>query len=499
MNQLLHILVKDVRRLRWEIAATLLLTALLAWLNGDNRLLFPGSPQEQRLASLMHMLQPSSVFAWWFLILTLLHGEAIPGIRQFWITRPYRRASLLGAKLLFIVLFVNLPVFLADLLVLTRAGSPLSGLLPALLWKQVLFGAMFLLPAIGIAAVTAGFSQVVMAVIGLVVLNSLMAMIPGVSSGFWGGLGWWNTALLVLLLLLASSVLLYWQYFRRKTGWSRLFIALTVAAFFLVNSMISFRTAFSWQQRLAHRPGAGDSYTIKPATERGRNSWGSQTRVDPRYVQIGLPIDHQLPAGMEILSDHLEARLSLAAAIVDSGQWSESHGSPWIELSIRRDQFEKIRSQALQIDVTVFATLFGGKQTAAMPYGGGPRPVPGVGVCGTRDQGVLFVWCREAFSSKLWTRGSLWDRETGDRSLLDTLTHANYAPFHVDPGVSPLNNHVLQFRFGSKQRKDENLWNPRRLAATEIEFTSMEPLDHVVRTVRFDNVRLEDFQIIEPN
>ena len=41
-------------------------------------------------------------------------------------------------------------------------------------------------------------------------------------------------------------------------------------------------------------------------------------------------------------------------------------------------------------------------------------------------------------------------------------------------------------------------WNPRRLGLTEIEFTGMEPLDHVIRTVRFDNLRLEDFEVLDP-
>jgi hypothetical protein len=340
---------------------------------------------------------------------------------------------------------------------------------------------------------------VVMAVIGLVVLNSLIAMVPGVGNMLGGGLGWWNVTFGLVILLGGTTVLLYWQYFRRKTGWSRLLIAGAMAAFFLVNSLISFRTAYSWQQHFAHRPGAGESYTIKPAIERPRLNWEPSMRVDPRHAQIALPIDHTLPAGLEMQSDRVEVSLSLPATAVVARQWTESQGRPWIYLTIGRGQFEGVRAQALRIDVTVFATLFGNKQTATMPFGGNPRPVPGVGVCGTKELGNLFVFCREAFSSKLWTRVTLRDRETGDRSHPDTLTQANYAPFHVDPGVSPLTNHTSRFGFGSPSQRDERLWNPRRLAATEIEFTGMEPLDHVVRTVRFDNVRLEDFQIVEPN
>ncbi len=48
--------------------------------------------------------------AWWFLVSLAVYGEPLPGNRQFWITRPYRWTSLLGAKLLFIVAFVSFPL-----------------------------------------------------------------------------------------------------------------------------------------------------------------------------------------------------------------------------------------------------------------------------------------------------------------------------------------------------------------------------------------------------
>ena len=50
----------------------------------------------------------------WYLIARLIHAETLPGDRQFWITRPYRWQSLLGAKVLFVLVFLNLPMTVAD-------------------------------------------------------------------------------------------------------------------------------------------------------------------------------------------------------------------------------------------------------------------------------------------------------------------------------------------------------------------------------------------------
>ncbi len=46
MDQILHKLKKDIRRLRWEIAASVAISILLAWLSGDIRLVRPIAPQD---------------------------------------------------------------------------------------------------------------------------------------------------------------------------------------------------------------------------------------------------------------------------------------------------------------------------------------------------------------------------------------------------------------------------------------------------------------------
>ena len=501
MDQIIHILIKDIRRLRWEIAGTLLVTALLAWLNGDNRLLLPVSRQEQQLSSLLGTLQPLCVGAWWFLLVSLFHVDAIPGVRQFWLTRPYRRSSLLGAKLLFMVLFLNLPTLAADVLVLWRAGLPLGGLIHALLWKQVLFTVMLLVPAIGIAAVTTNIAQTVLGVLALVVLTSLLALISGSGHSLPGGLGWWMVAVQFSTLSIGGGLLLYWQFFRRKTAWSRALIAAGTSLFVLATSLIPSGAAFSSQRRFAHQPGVGDRYTIKPAPERGRMGY-EPGQVGWQVARIALPVDHVLPAGLEMVSDGVEVSLTApdgAGVETLSSSWTESQGKPWVYLSLDRKEFARIRTLALRVDVKVHATMFGKKQTATMPFGAHHRVLPQFGVCGSQNRNGAEIWCRVAFSPELWTRVALRDRQTGERSELNGLTQANYAPFHVDPGISPLNNFVLRFPATTfNAAPGVTSWNPRKLGVTEIEFIGMEPLDHVVRTVRLEGLRLEDFEVLEP-
>ncbi len=57
-------------------------------------------------------------FAWIFLVALLVLQEPLAGENSFWLTRPYSRRSLFLAKFLFILVFLNLPLFLSDCFIL---------------------------------------------------------------------------------------------------------------------------------------------------------------------------------------------------------------------------------------------------------------------------------------------------------------------------------------------------------------------------------------------
>ena len=87
-----------------------------------------------------------ALVACWNLTIAVIHEEGLVGDRQFWLTQPYSRARLLMAKALFLVLSVNLPVFLMQWAVLVAVGIPPLQELPALLWRQLFITALESLP-----------------------------------------------------------------------------------------------------------------------------------------------------------------------------------------------------------------------------------------------------------------------------------------------------------------------------------------------------------------
>src|SRR5579872_589291 len=123
MRQTLHIFKKDVRHLWFEITLALSVVVGFAF-TGARQALWLIVPGTNRIAAwtLVMFLLP---LAWWMLIARVIHDEALPGDCQFWITRPYSWKSLLGAKALFILTFISLPMLLADGVIVHAYGFPL--------------------------------------------------------------------------------------------------------------------------------------------------------------------------------------------------------------------------------------------------------------------------------------------------------------------------------------------------------------------------------------
>src|SRR6266478_7175882 len=163
MRQALHIFKKDVRHFWLEIAVVISVVAAFTF-TGARRAQWLVDPATNRIAAwtLVLILLPP---AWWTLIARVVHDEVLPGDSQFWITRPYSWKSLLGAKALFILAFINLPMLLADGVIVRAYGLPLGTELRGLLWSQVLISIVFILPIAALSALTTGFVQLIFAIL----------------------------------------------------------------------------------------------------------------------------------------------------------------------------------------------------------------------------------------------------------------------------------------------------------------------------------------------
>ena len=150
MMESLHIFRKDVRHLWRDLCAYAVL--LIAFGVVSELMWMPTSITSMYLEMLSSLLTALLPMSWLFLITRAVHDESLVGDQQFWVTRPYRWTSLLGAKLLFATLCVALPFLLVQAALLLYAGlNPLTAL-PGLLQTLLNYAVIVWLPLMLAAA-----------------------------------------------------------------------------------------------------------------------------------------------------------------------------------------------------------------------------------------------------------------------------------------------------------------------------------------------------------
>jgi len=131
--------------------------------------------------------------------------------------------------MLCVLIFVNIPLLLAQSFLLTKAGFAPSSHLLGLLWLQLLWILILNLPVVTLATVTASIGQFILAVLCVLLYliggAALDSVIPSSGVAPDSLLDSVEPALVVATAL----AVIVWQYSRRRTGQSR-FALIGVAA-----------------------------------------------------------------------------------------------------------------------------------------------------------------------------------------------------------------------------------------------------------------------------
>lgn len=167
MNIVAHIFRKDVRHLRWLLAAWFFMVILQAGLMATGVAAWRNDAALQVAMSILGMLVP--VLKWILLIVLvplLIQDEPLTGHTAFWFTRPIGRCDLLKSKSAFLAGLIILPPMLAEFaaLVYYRVDpTDLALALPEMLWQAVLG----LLPLVALAVVTSTFARFAIAAVSV--------------------------------------------------------------------------------------------------------------------------------------------------------------------------------------------------------------------------------------------------------------------------------------------------------------------------------------------
>jgi hypothetical protein len=502
MRLLLHILRKDIRYLWWETAVTLLVLAALSHMDAQRADAVPGSTE-----GLLQLLLP---VAWCYLIAMLIQSEALVGDRQFWLTRPYPRSTLLGAKVAFIILLIHVPAFIADAAIVEARGFRFYESLPSLLLKQILMAGILTIPAAALAAVTRNIAQFMIAIVALA---AAAAFFGPTMSAPWLRPDRVRQAIAVFVACSASVFIVIFMYRRRQTGFAR---AMGIGAIALI-VMGSAYLPPSTTAALHCAISPGPAYSIRFVPDGLPLPLGRVPHNPTNAPVFAIPVRFDgVPEGRRVLVETLELeltapdgrtwrmappprRLNVQWELIIQGFFQVSdERSAWLTLTIAPDVWSAVRGKPVSISARTLGRTYVVEPVTSRPSVSEPAPVAAVGRCSSqlvsdwRSGSLLKAMCESADRLPAAIGVRLVNTETQrtwNHRLGDAGTHMGYPTwswlspierkqtfFHVVPEAPDVQG--AEWLVPSSMLEDATLqWMPETEQGCRVERWSVRNVD----------------------
>jgi len=514
MNQVLHIFRKDLRHFWKEIALSWCVLAVYVWhakqaWNPES--MFEAGYFTQLVGQFIPLLLTLS---WWVLIIRAIQDERLVGDRQFWVTRPYHWPELLASKILFALLSVNLPLLIAQLLMLRFAGFVAFPYLGGLLSMHLALITALLLPLAVIASVTSTFVKVI--IFGFVVVlyvfasSMLNGLVPEASVAHAGTIPGEITGAIFLLACLAVLLV---QYARRRALASRVIIATAAALTLLIevaspyNKLIAREYPSTQQSPLqivldTTKPQELNKSPVEPPRKPPKKAMiGIRLLASPvdrsQVVGIrGARIDIELPGG-----DHYRKKWQ--------GQWGEAgipNSPAWVSFEMPIDLYERVKSAALKIDVEFALSVFRRGDQWQVVAQEGTFPVPRFGLCAIDPRQRSLVTCHAPLYSSGPLMASISSAESTcpvseEHRLSREITSYHWALHESSGGsgmIDPVVTGMIYFNPAGLTREElQSQWRyvPSICSGTPLHFTALFFVRHESTHVALDGVHLSDYKL----
>jgi hypothetical protein len=504
-SQIWNIFRKDLRHHWREIAASIALLAGFVWIEArewsrrDMIAVGIDSFVQEMFSQLIVPLVPIS---WIFLIVRAVQGESLVGDRQFWVTRPYEWTRLAATKIFFVIIFINLPLLLADILLLALAGFPPFHYIGGLLWMQAAWIAILLLPTAALAAVTASIGQMLLSMLVVALFGIGMAALAAVvpNSEFAGSV---SHLYFVLMLLTASAVLLM-QYSRRTTAQSRWLIGSLGAAIALIMILTPYRMLIAHAFPLASGTELPLQLSLIPShapTPDQAISWRNIVPIDFDLSLSGLPPD----SFVEVQGD------TLTLTNAQGGQWDShwqgggplpfpDHKSFRVSFYMKRDDFDRMKSSPVSAKLLLAFTLYRDKNQRPFVVPPGEFAFENFGLCTANPVHDGRMECRAALHGPAWllvtaaasasTCPALPGEVSPNRGGIGHQFLRNSSP--ADLGISPVRDFQISLSDWSNAYVGD-AYNGI-CPGTPLTLSTPEEISSRRLELRFDNLSLADYQ-----
>ena len=514
MSQFLHIFRKDVRHFWIEILISWCFLGLFVWRcmpTEDGGSEYSGFAFARLSSQLFGVLL---ILSWWVLLVRLVQDESLVGDRQFWVTRPYRWTILLPEKLVFNLLFVNIPLFAAQASILHSNGFAVLPYWHGLIWLQSLALAFFVAPPFLLSLVTATFVQVVLAALAsalfILAHSAVVASVSGSSmERAPGGLD--SLSGLVVIFAVVALVLL--QY-----GWRRTLLARGVIASAAILLTI-FALITPYESLIAkefpRKPASPEPVRIELDRAITEIPFHAQrTRKPPLKIGIAIPILITAANPSEILSLH-GWRIRFDAS--NGNHWQSNwqvqslvivnpNSSTYVTFELPRYLFESTSTIPMTVEVESALSIYRRKNSWRVIAQPDDFPAPRLGICNGIQVPTGILTCHAPIRGSTMLIGSIKSSEStcqrGKSEQPAPEAIGYYPSLGVGNGtlINPIVEETVSFPVLGLRWTDDN-WKrqPRICAGTPINFSSLELVQRQSTTSSLPNIRLADYRLKPAN
>ncbi|HEU0122411.1 MAG TPA: hypothetical protein VFQ91_17910 [Bryobacteraceae bacterium] len=381
------------------------------------------------------------IAAWSLLCGVLILAEPLPGIQQYWLTRPIRWQQLLSAKVLVIALFAALPIAIAHVAILMFRGFPLTGHLPGIVWNAVLLAAASFLPVALAASISRNLQQLILWLLGL---GGLFFVLRQWSPEAAPSSEWIVMDVSLFILILGAGAIITWQYATRHTQAGR------VAAFLLIvlaGTVQRWPASVRFGLQRAASPVPVDANVARWRVDLGNTVLQKST---PETAWTGarilyIPIELEgLPEGWTAEWDAWNGIEVSADGDTDGGAAvrkpptiSRRDSQSFVALPISKDFINRHANGRANITLGTELVLYGPAQTMTMDVNGTAN-LPGLGRCQSHTATELIIGCALAIHSAWNIRGQWAIGEPQEKSPVVLTVPETRSPLALLPSLSPL-------------------------------------------------------------
>jgi hypothetical protein len=513
MKQIVHIFAKDSRHFWPEIVVSLAAMAAFTWTyphhwtrNNLGGGLYIGVSTDWDLsASVLTLLVPVS---WWLLITRVIHAESLVGDRQFWLTRPYEWRKLLGAKLLFLLVYLYVPLVILKLVLLAQAGFHPLSYMPGLLFNLLLVTAFLVMPLFAVATVTSNFARMALTAVGIIlclVAILVLSAVRGTSVSIP-----YNDRLSIPLTVCVSVAAITLQYATRRLWLSRLlligFPVLTLALGLVSPGQAMMERDYP---SIAAKQVAPIQFAL---LEDSIHQVMVSAARNEKEVAVSVPLEASGVAdGYMLMPNHVRVSIEAANGTRWTSPWQEMYNARYlpgpqestVNFEVKRSIFESVRGMPIILHLTFAFTQLRAGRSRRVPVTASDFPVPGFGICAPQldwngSQQIIGVACRSAMRQpRLTYVEALWSDDACGSTATEPNNGVQGSGWTGNPDDDPaefgissvwttgldLSNSLRDT--GEKTRPQK----PRYLCpGTPLTFTQYDP----VRQIQSDNT-IQDF------